>query len=177
MTTRPTTTAKTYLALDDKGLIAQCDVDCYRASGPGGQKRNKTSSAVRLRHRPTALAALANEDRSQHVNKARALRRLRLVIAMGLRTDLDLAGYEPGELLSTSISSAGTLNMGRKDERYPAAISELLDLLAATDARVSDTADRLGVTTANLIKFLQKDPKLWKHVNQMRTAAGRKPLR
>ena len=33
-----------WVALDDAKLLAQCDVDTYRASGPGGQKRNKTSS-------------------------------------------------------------------------------------------------------------------------------------
>ena len=36
-----------YLALDDRALLGQCEVDVYRASGPGGQKRNKIESAVR----------------------------------------------------------------------------------------------------------------------------------
>ena len=63
--------------LTDAELIAQCDVDTYRASGPGGQKRNKTSSAVRLRHEPTGLIAIAEESRSQHENKAKAVKRLR----------------------------------------------------------------------------------------------------
>ena len=63
--------------LSDAQLLAQCAVDTYRASGPGGQKRNKTSSAVRLRHPPSGLLVIAEESRSQHENRARALRRMR----------------------------------------------------------------------------------------------------
>jgi len=55
--------------LTDERLLAQCEVDTYRASGPGGQKRNKTSSAVRLRHPPTGLIVIAEESRSQHENR------------------------------------------------------------------------------------------------------------
>ena len=63
----------TWTALTDAQLLAQCEVDTYRASGPGGQKRNKTSSAVRLRHPPSGLIVIAEESRSQHENKAKAL--------------------------------------------------------------------------------------------------------
>src|SRR5947207_12479823 len=75
----------TWTALTDDRLLAQCEVDTYRASGPGGQKRNKTSSAVRLRHLPSRLLVIAEESRSQHENKARALRRLRQALVLKLR--------------------------------------------------------------------------------------------
>src|ERR1700733_4625053 len=71
--------------LTDAQLLAQCAVDTYRASGPGGQKRNKTSSAVRLRHLPSGLLVIAEESRSQHENKAKALRRLRQALYLQLR--------------------------------------------------------------------------------------------
>ena len=57
-------------------LLAECDVTTFRASGPGGQHRNRRESAVRLRHLPTGLVVVASERRSQHQNKAVALDRL-----------------------------------------------------------------------------------------------------
>src|SRR5438309_5189967 len=74
-----------WTGLTDAQLLAQCEVDTYRASGPGGQKRNKTSSAVRLRHSPTGLIVIAEESRSQHENKAKALKRLRKALFLELR--------------------------------------------------------------------------------------------
>ena len=52
-------------------------VTFYRASGPGGQKKNKTESAVRIKHLPTGIIVTAAESRSQHENRATALQRLR----------------------------------------------------------------------------------------------------
>src|ERR1700745_4232317 len=71
--------------LTDAQLLAQCEVDTYRASGPGGQKRNKTSSAVRLRHPPSGLLVIAEESRSQQDNKAKALQRLRQALYLKIR--------------------------------------------------------------------------------------------
>ena len=74
-----------YLAAAEADLLGQCEVHTYKASGPGGQHRNKVSSAIRLHHRPTGITALANESRSQRDNKVKALRRLRMNIACRLR--------------------------------------------------------------------------------------------
>ncbi|MBD3162069.1 MAG: peptide chain release factor-like protein [Candidatus Eisenbacteria bacterium] len=58
-------------------LLEECDVTPFRSSGPGGQKKNKTESSVRVRHRPTGLVRIATESRSQSANKLRALDRIR----------------------------------------------------------------------------------------------------
>ncbi|WP_231934515.1 peptide chain release factor-like protein [Geobacter sp. DSM 9736] len=51
-------------------------IEYYRASGPGGQHRNVTDSAVRIRHLPTGIVVHASESRSQAKNREVALRRL-----------------------------------------------------------------------------------------------------
>lgn len=57
--------------------------EAFRAGGPGGQHQNKTESAVRAVHVPTGLAVVARSERSQHRNKAAALRRLGELIRLG----------------------------------------------------------------------------------------------
>ena len=169
--------ADKYLLLDDPGLVGQCSVDHYRSSGPGGQKRNKTSSAVRLRHHPTGLSVTAADDRSQRVNTVRAIRRLREAIALHVRAVLNWERYQPSDLLSACITPDGRLAVGRRDGRYYSAVREVLDVLAACEMRVREAAERIGVSTAHLVKFIQTDPKLWERVNQMRAEVGVKPLR
>ena len=64
------------LAENLQKLKKDCDIETYRASGPGGQHRNKTESAVRVTHRPTGITRVATEHRSQLRNRELALERV-----------------------------------------------------------------------------------------------------
>lgn len=59
-------------------IVRRCDIDreVYKASGPGGQHRNKTETAIRLRHRPTGVVAQCCSERSQRSNYEAAWRLL-----------------------------------------------------------------------------------------------------
>jgi protein subunit release factor B len=57
-------------------LLRECDVTPFKSSGPGGQKKNKTESSVRVRHRATGITRIATESRSQGRNRTLALERV-----------------------------------------------------------------------------------------------------
>ena len=168
------------LQLADKELLAECEVHTYRASGPGGQKRNKIESAVRIRHLPTGVAAVAEESRSQSENRRRALSRLRERIATNVRTPVDLENFQPA--VESWLSRGGSGGTGRiaisnRHRDYPHAIATMLDFLAACGGRVSDAARHLGCWTHQFTSFLAKHPRAWQAANRIRQQCGQRPLR
>jgi hypothetical protein len=168
--------------LSDPQLLQQCEIDTYRASGPGGQKRNKTSSAVRIRHLPSGLIVIAEESRSQHENRARALRRLRQALFLKIRDELQADALKPGVMAAhtgyrEAFSPAGRLDLGRKDPRFWPAVGVVLDVLQAVGARVSEASSALMISTGNLIDFLRIEPKVWEQANILRTRFGLKSLK
>ncbi len=156
------------LGLDDNGLLRRCHRECYRASGPGGQHRNTTDSAVRLSVLDGAIVALCADHRSQHRNQAQALKRLRSAIAIELRLPITS---------SASGHWQGSWKLGQKDRRYAGFIAHLLDVLAHHEWAVGLAAQTLGISTGKLVRTLARDPHAWNAVNRGRAKLGLVNLR
>ncbi len=173
-----------YLILDDKALSAQCEVHIYKASGPGGQHRNKVSSAVRLVHRPTGVTAIGQESRSQHENRRRALNRLRMKIACKVRGPVDLTCPKIPPVVRECIFSprgpnagpTARVKVGRKDHRFWMVAAFALDVLDAAKGRVSPAAACIGITTGNFASLLSSDRHLLAAAQDIRKHYGHKPL-
>lgn len=161
--------------LDDKALLAQCRVEHYRGSGPGGQKRNKTSNAVRIVHEPTGLIATATESRSTKENHLYALRRLRLKLATVVREPIDLVTFAPPDWFLSVRRGAG-IEASHRHPLYAAVAGLVLDLLAALNGNPAAVAANLGVSTTSVVKLLEREPQLWAAATRLRAERGLKPL-
>ena len=173
--------ADDYLALSDEALTRQCRFDTLRVQGPGGQNRNRRDTAVRLTHLPTGLVAQASEQRSQLRNRQEALRRLRATVALEHRRPVALDRYAPPAALEAILPPVpgrkARDRIGPKHRDYWTGVQALLDLFVAVEGSVSETAERVGLSTGALSRFLLADPRLVRAVNGWRESRGMRPLR
>lgn len=161
--------------LTDEQLLAQCRVDTYRSGGPGGQKRQKTSNAVRLVHEPTGLMATATESRSLKENRLYALRRLRMKFATELREPVDLQTFSPPDWF-LEIRRGSRIEASHRHPLYAPAAGLVLDLLDALAGNPAHVAANLGVSTTAVIRLLESDPHLWTAANRIREKYAMPPL-
>lgn len=172
-----------YLRMTEEKLMSQCEIDTFKASGPGGQHRNKRETAVRIKHRPTGIIAQAAEDRSQHMNRESAIARLRTLLALKVRKKVDLESYTPPQELLQILPAKSTIKgdkspqIGPKNPKFVLGMQALLDLMHAVDGSVSDAAKYLGLSTGAVSRLILSDDSLRMAVNQIRASKDMKPLK
>lgn len=154
-------------------LLRGCDETRTRRSGPGGQHRNKVETAVILRHQVSGISAEASERRSQAANRAVALFRLRLRLALVHREPPE---PHPSPLWQSRLRG-GRLLVSVDHDDYPAIVAEALDWIVANGLEMPVAAAALGVSPSQLVGLLEKEPAALGALNRLRGTAGLKPLR
>lgn len=162
-------------ALPDEELLAQCDLSLGRTGGPGGQHRNKVSTAVELTHRPTGIAARATERRSVAENRPVAIKRLRLALATEVRTPVP-AGEIRSDLWKSRCRS-GRIVCNPRHRDYPSLLAEALDVLEAAGWDSARAAARMCCTASQLHKLIAHHPPAFVLLNQRRAEFGHRPLK
>ncbi len=165
------------LKLDDQQLLAECEVHTFRASGPGGQHRDKVESAVRIRHVPTGVEAVACDSRVQQENRRIALRRLREAVALQVRVPETDPAAELTDECRRMIRQGRRIRLRESNPAYPVLAAAMLDSLQLCSGRVADAARLLGCSTHHFTQFLADHPRLWQAANQLRSRLGLSTLR
>ncbi|MCA9236229.1 MAG: peptide chain release factor-like protein [Planctomycetales bacterium] len=154
-------------ALSTDDLLAQCEVRRTRASGPGGQHRNKVQTAVVVTHRLTGVAGEATERRSQAENQTVAVFRLRVKLALAVRTE-----WCAPSPLWRQRRQGERIRVNTQHDDFPSVLAEALDALATFQWNAAEAAAALGVSTSQLTKLVKCEPAAFLLLNQRRAALG-----
>lgn len=156
-------------------LLRECDEQRTRRGGPGGQHRNKTETAVVLTHRPTGVSGQASERRSQAGNRRVAVHRLRLNLALAIRCTAPesraLADVWTHRVCKQRICVAVD------HDDFPAVLAEAFDFLEACGVDPKAAAQRLNVSTSQLLKLIANEPAAWTWLVRKRQALSLPTLR
>ncbi len=150
----------------DDVLLDVSQITFLRRSGPGGQHRNKTETAVIVQHLKTGLRGEANERRSQAENRRLAIFRLRLMLATGVREPF-LDDSSVSELWR-SRSKNRRLAISEDHADFPSLLAEALDCIASHAFQVDVAASRLLVSSSQLVKLLKQHRPAFELVNRER---------
>ncbi|MEL7496156.1 MAG: peptide chain release factor-like protein [Planctomycetota bacterium] len=155
-------------------LMTQCDVKRTRATGPGGQHRNKVETAIVITHRISGVVGQASESRNQQANLKSATQRLRVNLALAIRDPVSLVDddqYEPTERWRSRLQGR-KINVSTSHIDFPALLCEALDVVASVQFDVSTAAKYLLTSTSQLIKFLKQEPAALLWLNREREQLG-----
>ncbi len=146
------------LQLSEEEFLKLCNQNFSLGTGPGGQKRNKTATFVRLQLKEDPeFCATDCTERSQERNRKQALRKLRKQLAITIRNP------------ETTLTTLQRCNPDNPN--YSFWCAQLLDTLNNNNFDHKATANQLQVSPTMLLKLLAKDPALWQYLSHKRTEA------
>ena len=150
------------LLMDDSTLCSICRITFSKDSGPGGQKRNKTSSLATVELPELGVSASDCTERSQFRNRSNALKKLRMMLALNFReSELKIP-----ENMACSMNSPA----------YPLFAAQLLDIMQSNDWDHRKAAVLCGISPTAMLKKFYRDPELWQFLQKKRKESSLPPL-
>lgn len=127
-----------------------------------------------MMHRTSGVQAEASERRSQAENHTEAVFRLRVNLALEVRT---VPNSDSVSELWKSRCLDGKIAINPRHDDFPAILAEAIDVLFTRELDFPAACAVLGCTSSQLVKLLEHEPRALAHVNQLRQKAGLRPLR
>lgn len=168
-----------WLALPPESFLKLCERTNFQASGPGGQKRNRVLSAVRLEHPPTGLRAEAKARREVALNQKDALQKLRLLLALDAAT---LVADQPDrhpDFIAAQLPAAWPAfraKINPDHPEFPNAAFLALAQLASAAGELAPAAQTLGLSTSAFVRFLKLSGPVLQGARDLRRRFERPPL-
>lgn len=153
-------------ALPQAELLKSCEVKRTRGSGPGGQHRNKVETAIVITHLASGVVGQASERRSQKANLEVAIDRLRVNLALQVRSEVQ-STQVPSELWK-SRSKSGRVHVSVSHFDFARLLAEAINVISLENFDVAVAAKRLLVSTSQLVKFLKVEPAAFQQINNER---------
>jgi hypothetical protein len=157
-----------WLSLPPEALLGECRQSRFQGSGPGGQKRNRVYSGVRVNHPASGLSAESVDSRASARNLDAAVARLRLALALA-----GAAGADGDPAPGLPFRSAA--NPSHPD--YARGALRALALLRAHAGQLAPSAAALGCTPSALTRFLKEEKAVWARAREIRVGNGLHPLK
>ncbi len=171
--TLPVLSAYAWLALPLDDLLRRCSQARFQGSGPGGQKRNRVYSGVRLSHPESGLTAESVDSRASLRNLHAALARLRLRFALSA----SLPGCDPAQAAVGAAQPHFRAGANPDHADYPVFLLRALHFLAWHGGQITPAAAALDCTASALTRFFKADKAAWARARSIRATNGLHPLK
>lgn len=173
-----------WLSLPPESLLAGCRQSRFQGSGPGGQKRNRVYSGVRLSHAASGLSAECVDSRASARNVGEALSRLRLAMALAAVPapppalgNGDVTFGPPAGPADPAPGGPFRAGANPSHPDYARGALRALALLRGHAGQLAPAAETLGCTPSALTRFLKAEKAVWARAREIRLANGLHPLK
>ncbi|NQU64340.1 MAG: hypothetical protein HQ517_08685 [SAR324 cluster bacterium] len=156
-----------YVRKSDEELLKICRVDIFRGSGRGGQKRNKTTNAIRLTLFNLAVTESASRSKAQNVDHA--LKKLRVAIALETSPEFRRGGNPgpfPEEIQPYLFREV--IRIHPQNPVFPIFIGYLVDHFIKYEGKWSIIASHYRISSSQIRRFIEKHPSLHMTLERIR---------